>query len=292
MEKREDRGWMSRGKHVFIAALSVLGWALAAPQQVFAQAQLENPAAGSKQSGIGIISGWKCIGGTLTARIDNIPDLAVSYGTGRGDTQAVCNDTNNGFALLVNWNLLSNGQHTLTMFDDGTPFATVTFTTQNLGVQFLTGASGTFDLTAFPQTGRKTTVEWQESSQNFVITAAADSCSNSITIFSDANFGGASLVLNTSANPPPGSPSISNFAQNGNNVAACNNSWDNCTSSIRVPFGCQVRICENPAATAAAGLCVTLTDDVPDLSIYRGTCSTAGITSLDNCISSLTATAR
>ena len=291
MQKRRGCRWRSQGRHIFIAVLSVLVWNLTVPQPVFAQSRLENPGPNSTQSGIGVISGWKCTAGTITARFDNLPDQQVAYGLSRGDTQTVCNDTNNGFGLLVNWNLAGDGQHTLTLFDNGAQFATATFTVQTLGTQFLTGASGTYTLDEFPQTGRQVTIQWQESLQNFVITKTGETCSNLITIFEQTNFQGGSLVLNTSATPPPGSPSITDFAQNANNIAACNNSWDNCASSIRVPPGCQVRICENNAATANAGICVTLTDDVPDLSVFRGTCSTAGITSLNNCISSLSATA-
>ena len=105
----------------------------------FAQFSLENPSAGSKQSGIGLISGWKCTVNRLTVAIDGGASFFVPYGSARGDTQGVCNDSDNGFGILVNWNLFGNGTHTIRLLDGGTEFASATFTVQTLGGEFLTG---------------------------------------------------------------------------------------------------------------------------------------------------------
>lgn len=135
-----------------------------------AQLAVENPANNSKQRGIGLISGWKCTGTNLTAIIDDTFTLPLPYGSPRDDTQGPCGDTNNGFGLLVNWNLLPNGSHTIRLYDNGTEFASATFTVQALGAQFLTGLRRAVEVPDFPQVGQTTRLEWQESSQNFVVT--------------------------------------------------------------------------------------------------------------------------
>ena len=85
------------------------------------------------------------------------------------DTRSVCNDTNNGFALLVNWNLLPKGTPTLAVVIDGSEVANVPFTVTNLGVQFLTGVSGGCSVADFPQPGKTTNVRWDEGVQRFGI---------------------------------------------------------------------------------------------------------------------------
>jgi hypothetical protein len=136
----------------------------------FAQFTIENPPPGSTQSGIGLISGWKCTGKNLTAVIDGVYILTLVYGSERLDTQGACGDANNGIGLLVNWNLLSNGQHVIEFFDNGVKFATVTFTVQTLGSQFLRGKSKIVTVSNFPNSGQTTTLKWSEAAQNFVIT--------------------------------------------------------------------------------------------------------------------------
>jgi len=127
---------------------------------------LENPQNGSTASGISAISGWICAAIQVTLQIDGVPALAA-YGTSRKDTIPVCGDENNGFGLLINWNLLGNGLHTIVAFADGVEFAQATFTVATLGQEFLTGASGTYVVPNFA--GRNVIIQWQESLQNFVI---------------------------------------------------------------------------------------------------------------------------
>lgn len=131
------------------------------------QGALENPAPNSHQSGIGLISGWYCSANTIDAFIDGRILVPVAYGTPRGDTESTCGDTNNGFALLVNWAELGPGPHTLQLQADGVPFATVTVTVTTLGTAFLHGGSSTTTVTL---DGQQVTLQWQESAQNFVIT--------------------------------------------------------------------------------------------------------------------------
>ena len=133
------------------------------------QARLENPALESSQSGIGIISGWACEAQEIVIELDGTP-VQAAYGTPRGDTRSVCGDSNNGFSLLVNWSNLGAGEHTIWALVDGVEFARTTVRVTTFGVDFLWGASGTFDLPNFPSAGATTVIQWAESQQNFVIT--------------------------------------------------------------------------------------------------------------------------
>ncbi len=130
---------------------------------------LENPSNASFQSGIGLFSGWVCDAQKVEIEIDGTATLEAAYGTGRGDTAGRCGDTNNGFALLFNWNLLDDGTHTVRALADGREFGRARFTVTTLGTEFLTGVSGTYRLPNFPEQGKNVIVQWQEASQNFVI---------------------------------------------------------------------------------------------------------------------------
>ena len=131
---------------------------------------LENPGAGSFQSGIGLFSGWVCDAQRVEIEINGSTTLEAGYGTIREDTAGVCGDTNNGFGLLFNWNLLGDGTHTARALADGREFGRARFTVTTLGTEFLTGVSGTYRLPNFPEQGMDVIVEWQQASQNFVIT--------------------------------------------------------------------------------------------------------------------------
>ena len=131
---------------------------------------LENPGPAAFKSGIGVISGWVCEAVEVSVDIDGGRyRFPVVYGTDRGDTQGVCGDANNGFVTLVNWNLLGVGSHTIRLLADGVEVSTARFTVTTFGQEFLQGAAGTYDLPNFPQSGDTTVIEWEESSQNFVI---------------------------------------------------------------------------------------------------------------------------
>ncbi|MCY4388326.1 MAG: hypothetical protein OXC18_14635 [Desulfurellaceae bacterium] len=154
---------------LFITLIGVLLF----PQLLWAQSSFDNPKPGSFQSGKGVIDGWVCD----AERIDIVfnPDTTqeqtfqAAYGTERGDTQSVCNDSNNGFGLLFNWNLLGDGQHTVSARADGVEFDSATFTVTTLGEEYKTGLSGGAVVADFPAVGTDTTLVWQESLQNFVI---------------------------------------------------------------------------------------------------------------------------
>lgn len=153
-----------------VEALVVLTLSAVVPQALWAQANLEVPAHRSSQSGIGFGAGWKCQAGTLTASFDGGTPVPVAYGISRADTEDVCGDIDNGFVFEINWNLLGAGTHVIQVFDGGSPFASATFTVTTLGVEFLEGAAASCTVADFPSAGQSTTLEWEQSLQNFVIT--------------------------------------------------------------------------------------------------------------------------
>ena len=143
------------------------------PQESAPQARLGNPQPHSFQSGIGVISGWACHAEEIVIELNGDPQQAA-YGTRRTDTQSACGDTNNGFGLLVNWNNLGAGTHTVRALLDGVEFANTTVRVTTLAPgeagKFLRGVSGTVVVPDFPRPGEDTTLRWEQALQNFVIT--------------------------------------------------------------------------------------------------------------------------
>ena len=147
----------------------IIGIYSAADSPMTPVGSLENPGFESSASGVSALSGWVCDTDHVTLEIDG-QSLQAAYGTTRGDTLPVCGDTNNGFSLLVNWNLFGDGPHTIVAFADGEAFATTTFRVTTIGGQeFIQGASSQANV-AFDD--HVITLQWQESLQNFVIIQA------------------------------------------------------------------------------------------------------------------------
>ena len=138
----------------------------------FTPGYLENPGPESFQSGVGVLSGWVCDADMVEIELNGVPQEAA-YGTERLDTAGVCGDVDNGFGLLVNWNRLGEGEHTVVASVDGVELgrATVRVTTVGAGAEeeFLRGAAGTCEAEDFPRLGERVTLVWQQPSQNFVI---------------------------------------------------------------------------------------------------------------------------
>lgn len=141
---------------------------------------LENPRDGSSRSGVGIISGWVCEADEvmitiITAAGDTIIQEAA-YGTERTDTaytpagEELCGDTDNGFGLLFNWNILKDGPHTVIADVDGRELDRATVTVTTLDGEFPKELSGRYVLEDFPYPDESVVIEWEESLQNFVIT--------------------------------------------------------------------------------------------------------------------------
>ena len=139
---------------------------------------LENPGPGSFQSGVSALWGWVCDAAMVEIEIETaqgeVEPYMAAYGMERLDTQDICGDTNNGFVLLFNWNRLGAGDHMVTALVDGLELgrAMVRVTTVGEGAQqeFLEGAMGECVAEDFPHQGQSTRLEWQQNSQNFVIT--------------------------------------------------------------------------------------------------------------------------
>ena len=129
---------------------------------------LENPGANSFQSGVGVLSGWVCEADEVVIELNGQAQPAA-YGTERLDTATACGDTDNGFGLLFNWNLLGNGERTVVALVDGVELAQATVTVTTLGGEFLQDVAGECVVEDFPMTGETVTLKWQESQQNFVI---------------------------------------------------------------------------------------------------------------------------
>ncbi len=142
-------------------------------QTTLVVAYLENPAPTSFQSGLGLISGWVCAGEAVTVEIERangtVVELAAAYGTERADTAAVCDDTDNGFGVLFNWNLLGDGDHAVRVLVDGIELGRARVTVTTLGAEFVKGLQRSVVIADFPRAGEQVRVVWQESQQNFVL---------------------------------------------------------------------------------------------------------------------------
>ncbi|MGE0827353.1 MAG: hypothetical protein AB7G75_22550 [Candidatus Binatia bacterium] len=133
------------------------------------QGQLETPRPGSFQSGIGLVRGWACEATRVDIEVVGRASLPAVYGEPRGDTQAVCGDTNNGFSLQVNWNELGEGTHTVRALVDGVELGRAQVIVATVGHPYLQGVQGEFVVQPFPQPGQQTRLRWEESRQLFVL---------------------------------------------------------------------------------------------------------------------------
>ena len=164
---------VSRTENVFAGTIAVNFLAGEAPADGIA---LERPAPGSTVHGIGVISGWSCLGGELAATLSDADGKVLGifplpYGGLRGDTASVCGDPHNGFSTIMNWNLLSPaGEKTLRLIQNGEEVASHTFSVIAFEEEFITGAQARVPIKDFPTPGRGVVVEWRESEQQFVVT--------------------------------------------------------------------------------------------------------------------------
>lgn len=141
---------------------------LSAP--TWSQVALENPAANSIESGVGIISGFHCASKNISFKLNGLDIGKAGTGTDRGDTQGLCGRADTGFSLLFNFNLLEPGKHSLGMYVDGQLVETRSFnTTRSAGQEFAQGKSKTILIPDFPQTGHSTRLDWVTAKQAFVV---------------------------------------------------------------------------------------------------------------------------
>jgi hypothetical protein len=132
--------------------------------------RLDNPINGSFESGIGIADGWVCEAEQVSLQINDEQDrIQAAYGAERPDSEAICGDTANGFAAVVNWNSYGDGLHRVKLFADDQLLMEVEVNVTTLGLDFLTGAEVTSTVEDFPAPGLRTVLAWSEPHQNFVV---------------------------------------------------------------------------------------------------------------------------
>ncbi len=132
-----------------------------------AWAGLENPVPNSVKSGVSVVSGWICDAEELEVSFDGGPRQFVPYGSERPDTASACGDTDNGFGLLINYNELGDGEHTLTLYVDGQKETTRTFFVGTFGEPFLRGVNGVGRVAL--SNGHSVVVGWNTATQGFEI---------------------------------------------------------------------------------------------------------------------------
>ena len=132
--------------------------------------RLEVPAFAEHMSGVGLFSGWNCDGQNISIQFEDGTSLPVAYGTDRADTASVCGDSNNGFGLLFNFNLMGSGTHTVKALANDVEFDRVTFYVSEMSSgEFLRGASAETIVEDFPRPGHSVKLVWDEALQNFKI---------------------------------------------------------------------------------------------------------------------------
>ena len=144
--------------------------------------KLENPPAPSNvvhwRSGIGTISGWTCEAERvfIIFNLGTEQELMVqaAYGTEREDTRAACGDTNNGFGLLFNWNLLGDGVHHVVVHVDGKEWQWANgLLVTTLGAEEMftvqDAPAVAFTVPDFPRPGESVLILWTHWKQNFIL---------------------------------------------------------------------------------------------------------------------------
>lgn len=132
--------------------------------------RLEVPAFAEHMSGVGLFSGWNCDGQNISIQFEDGTSLPVAYGTDRADTASVCGDSNNGFGLLFNFNLMGSGTHTVKALANDVEFDRVTFYVSEMSSgEFLRDASAETIVEDFPRPGHSVKLVWDEALQNFKI---------------------------------------------------------------------------------------------------------------------------
>lgn len=130
---------------------------------------LESPAIDGIESGRSLIRGWACDLASVEIALDHNPTRAlVPYGSDRPDTSAVCGDIDNGFAIAINWNALTDGEHQLDLYFDGALMETRQFSVSTpAGSGTVSGIQRTYALNDFPVPGNQLELLWSEPHQNF-----------------------------------------------------------------------------------------------------------------------------
>jgi hypothetical protein len=224
------------------------------PVRSFAQSNLEIPQINSVQNGIGLLMGWKCQATRITATFDNSGHLPVISGVLRGDTVGVCGHSNTGFSFLMNWNLLGDGRHTVHVFDDGVEFANATFRVITPGVAYLRQGAARVTIPDFPRTGEQTTVQWQESTQSFVMVAKSSAAVRDVE--GKYDYRGA-VTTNTCSFVPPAQQVRATFrlSQEGSALRATSGFEGGVVLSGEIEPGQEFALFSQPTTTIPSGSC-------------------------------------
>lgn len=134
------------------------------------RASIEIPAQDSVQSGIGLISGWACLAENIEISIDGGARVKVPAEAPRGDVESVCSHPNAGFGLLMNYNTLSEGEHSIQLFiKDFAMGEPRKFKVVKPKGEFARGLVRQISVSDFPEVGKTTVLDWREGEQRFGI---------------------------------------------------------------------------------------------------------------------------
>lgn len=137
-----------------------------------AGAALEIPSPGTNVSGIGLISGWSCLGGELEVEFSDAAGVIwttpVLHGSERGDTAAVCGDMENGFSATFNWNLLGAGERTARLIRNGEEVKKQSFMVTAFDDIEFVREPGMCTIADFPEMDQHATFVWEPSQQALV----------------------------------------------------------------------------------------------------------------------------
>ena len=169
-----NRGLVVMRASAALATTSTVTFTIPEEDRPARDVAIEVPAEAAAVSGVGIISGWSCLGGQLAAEFSDatgvIASVPLSHGASRADTASVCGDSGNGFSSTMNWTLLGAGEKTLRLMQNGEAVASRTFSVVAFDQEFISGARAMCTVDDFPAAGQRVTVEWDEPQQSFEIT--------------------------------------------------------------------------------------------------------------------------
>ncbi len=141
-------------------------------------ATLGIPGESTTLSGVGVISGWKCIAaGELTVRffadgspvsVAGLDTFPLLYGSARPDVRDIgaCPDADVGFVAIWNWGNLADGDYTAVVYDNDVEFDRSTFRVVTTGEAFRTDLAGECTIEQFPAPGESARFVWNTGTQH------------------------------------------------------------------------------------------------------------------------------
>jgi hypothetical protein len=163
--------WSEPHQNFVVSTASAAAAGAALVTSATSQSHWESPLAGGVESGQALIRGWTCAAGTIRAELDGT-SLTLPYGSEREDTRPLCGDTDNGYALAINWNDYGDGPHQMRLLLDDVPVETRAFQIATPGGQgTVSGVQRQHAIADFPNPGDQLTLQWSEPHQNFRIIA-------------------------------------------------------------------------------------------------------------------------